>query len=211
MRDSTEKARLTRRGLIAGAAGLIVARAARADLLLTPRQSMGPFYPRVKPIDSDADLTLLKGATGPARGEPIQVVGRVLTVQGRPLAGATVEIWQADAHGRYNHRADRGAGRDRNFQGYGAVRAGTDGFYRFRTIRPRFYGAGAGVRTPHIHFRVTDAEGRELVTQMYFPGEDMNARDFLYRSLASDAARAAVTARFEAAETPRFLFDVVLV
>ena len=209
MRQWSKDVCLTRRGLIAGAAGLLVAHAARADLLRTPRQTAGPFYPRTKPLDSDADLTLLKGAAGPAKGETIEVVGRVLSLKGHPLDGITVEIWQADSFGRYNHPFDRGGQRDPNFQGFGAVRTGSDGAYRFRTIRPRHYGAGAGVRTPHIHYRVHGG-GRELVTQMYFPGEAMNARDFLYLDLPSDVARDAVTARHEQGTVPRYLFDLVI-
>lgn len=203
---------MSRRGLIAGAAGLLVARAADAALMVTPRQTAGPFYPRVKPLDSDADLTMIKNANGPAKGEVIEVVGRVLSVKGEPMGGAVVELWQADSRGRYNHPLDRMAGspRDTNFQGYGAVRVAADGGYRFRTVRPRFYDTGVGLRTPHIHFRVVAQETRALVTQMYFPGEAMNADDFIYRSLASDAARAAVTARHQVAEVPRFAFDMVL-
>ena len=152
----------------------------------------------------------MKDAAGPARGEAIEVAGRVFSVKGHALTDVTVEIWQADSYGRYNHRFDRGGRRDRNFQGFGAVRTGRDGVYRFRTIRPRFYGAGAGIRTPHIHFRLHGG-GRELVTQMYFPGEPMNAKDFLYRGLQSDSARNAVTARHDEGSTSHFLFDLVIV
>ena len=201
---------LTRRGLIAGAAGLLVAHAAKARTIATPRQTSGPFYPLIKPLDADADLTLLKGATGPAKGEAIEITGKVLQLNGAPLNGAVVEIWQADANGRYDHILDFGSGRDENFQGYGAVKAGSDGAYRFRTIRPRYYDTGFGVRTPHIHFRIVTASGDELVTQMYFPGEELNAKDFLLKGLESDAAREAVTARAEAGEIPRYAFDLVL-
>lgn len=200
---------LTRRGLIAGAAGLLVARAAQAALVTTPPQTAGPFYPRIKPLDSDADLALIKGASGPAQGTVIELDGRVLSVSGQPLRGAIVEIWQADSFGSYRHPHD-GGGRDPNFQGYGAVRAAADGGFRFRTIRPRHYGSGAWARAPHIHFRVVTPDERELVTQMYFPGEPMNAGDFIYRDLASDAARAAATARPAAGEQTAFSYDIVI-
>lgn len=200
----------SRRGLIAGAAGLLVARSAQAALVATPPQTSGPFYPRIKPLDSDTDLTMFKGASGPAQGTVVEIRGRILSVGGHALRDAIVELWQADAFGRYNHPGDSPRGRDPNFQGYGAARTAADGSFRFRTIRPRHYGSGEWVRSPHIHFRVIDDRNRELVTQMYFPGEPMNAGDFIYRRLASDAARQAATAVQTAGETPNFQYDIVL-
>lgn len=200
----------SRRGLIAGAAGLIVARSAHAALVATPAQTSGPFYPRIKPLDSDTDLTLLKGASGPAQGTVIDVGGRVLSLKGHAVRDAVVELWQADAFGRYNHPGDDPRGRDPNFQGYGAVKTTADGGFRFRTIRPRHYGSGSWVRTPHLHFRVIGAGSRELVTQMYFPGEPMNAADFIYRGLASDAVRQAATAVQATGELPNYRYDIVL-
>jgi len=201
----------TRRGLIAGAAGLLVAKAAGASTIATPRQTAGPFYPFIKPMDADADLTLLKGASGPAKGEVIEVTGRIFALNGTPLEGAVVEIWQADSNGRYDHIFDFGSGtRDENFQGYGAARADDAGSYLFRTIRPKAYDTGLGQRTPHIHFRVTSEPAGELVTQMYFPGEGLNGQDFILQGLESDAARDAVTARAEEGAVPRFGFDLVL-
>jgi protocatechuate 3,4-dioxygenase beta subunit len=202
---------LDRRRLIACAAGLVVAHSARAALVATPPQTAGPFYPRVKPKDSDADLTRIGGGQGAAAGEVIEVSGRVLSLKGEPLADAVVEIWQADAKGRYIDERGGASRSDANFQGYGAVRAGADGAYRFRTIRPAAYGSGAFQRTPHIHFRVHGTRAGELVTQMYFPDEPLNSRDFLYMSLAGEAGREAATAILEPGmETPRFLYDLVL-
>jgi protocatechuate 3,4-dioxygenase beta subunit len=202
---------LTRRGIIAGAAGLLVATAGYANILPTPRQTMGPFYPRRKPSDSDTDLTQINGHTGKAQGQVIEVSGRVLSLKGKPLSGAVVEIWQADSNGRYHHPFDTNSEkRDENFQGYGAVKLGADGLYRFRTIRPRYYDTGAGVRTPHIHFRVINGQGAELVTQMYFPGEKLNGQDFILQSLPSDNARTAVTARQSAGDAHHFQFDLVV-
>ena len=204
---------LTRRGLIACAAGLMVARTAQAGLVITPAQTAGPFYPRHKPSDSDADLTRLKGASGDALGEVIEVQGRILSVKGHALKDAIVEIWQADTHGRYAHPGDINplTSRDRNFQGYGAVKIGADGAYRFRTIRPLGYGNGSIRRTPHIHFRVVDPARRELVTQMYFPGEPFNSKDFIYLHLPGDMAREAATARRLAGNgISKYHFDLVL-
>jgi protocatechuate 3,4-dioxygenase beta subunit len=204
---------LTRRGLIACAAGLVVAKAANAGVMATPPQTAGPFYPHVKPDDTDADLTRVEGASAGALGEIIEVTGRILSVKGHALPGAVVEIWQADTNGRYFDPKDWSVftSRDSNFQGYGAVRAGADGAYRFRTIRPAAYGNGSFRRTPHIHFRVTGEKFGELVTQMYFPGEPLNARDFLYLSLSGDLARDAATARHTSGgETSRYAYDLVL-
>ncbi len=203
----------TRRGLIAGAAGLIVARAARADLAPTPPQMAGPFYPRVKPADADADLTRIGDTKDIASGEIIEVSGRVLSVKGTALENAVVEIWQADMNGRYFHPADRGGAtaRDRHFQGYGAVRTRAGGAYRFRTIRPGPYDTGGGLRTPHIHFRVLHDKIGQLVTQMYFPGDPLNERDFLYRSLKSRLVHDAATARVRpGGDVASYTFDLVL-
>ncbi|WP_439572598.1 protocatechuate 3,4-dioxygenase [Phreatobacter sp.] len=201
---------LPRRALLAAPALLIGLNPLIAQQAATPRQTRGPYYPVARPADSDMDLTQVAGRQRRAEGEVIEVTGRVLGLRTGPLAGATVEIWQADAAGRYHHPRDPSGGADPNFQGFGAVRSDNAGRWLFRTIRPRFYGSGSWARTPHIHFRVLGAGRGELVTQMYFPGEAMNARDGLYRSLASDTARAALTARPEQGLMPRFVFDLVL-
>jgi len=203
---------LTRRGLIACAAGLVVAQSARAGLTLTPPQTAGPFYPRIKPDDSDMDLSHIRGGQASAKGEIIDVQGRILSVSGHALRNAVVEIWQADADGRYHHPGDRRPiSPDLNFQGFGSVRTGADGAYRFRTIRPAAYHAGPMIRTPHIHFRVVDSAARELVTQMYFPGEALNAQDFVFSNLSGNLARDAATARRgQGGEIVRYEFDLVL-
>ena len=202
--------RIDRRGFIAGSAGLLAASAAHAAKFATPAQTQGPFYPFFRPLDSDADLTLLKGATGPAKGEVIDVVGRVFSLAGERLADAVVEIWQADSRGRYNHPLDISADRDKNFQGFGAVKTDREGAYRFRTVRPRYYETGIGRRTPHIHFYVEAPKGLEVTTQMYFPNEPLNDTDFVRARLTDEAQRAAVTARLEQGEVPRYVFDIIL-
>ena len=204
---------MTRRGLIACAAGVMVARAARAGLIVTPPQTAGPFYPKIIPGDSDTDLTRLKGASGDALGEVIEIQGRILSVKGHALKDAIVELWQADSRGRYAHPGDINplTSRDRNFQGYGAVRIGADGAYRFRTIRPKGYSSGSIRRTPHIHFRVVTQARQELVTQMYFPGEPFNSKDIIYLRLPGDLAREAATAGLAAGDgIPKYSFDLIL-
>ncbi|TFY97594.1 dioxygenase family protein [Ramlibacter humi] len=155
----------------------------------TPAQTEGPFYPVKLPADTDSDL-LQNGALHYAKGQPAWVDGVVTDLQGRPLAGSVVEIWQCDQAGHYNHPGDGGRA-DPAFQGFGRVTVGADGRYRFHTIRPVPYTG----RTPHIHLKVKQG-GRELLTtQMYVEGDPHNERDFLWRNLA-EADRRAVTVPF---------------
>ena len=160
----------------------------------TPGQTEGPFYPTVLPPDTDNDLVVLRGAVARAEGVVTHIAGRVLGRDGRPLAGARVEIWQCDARGNYRHPGSDGFGpRDGAFQGFGRAVAAADGSYSFRTIRPTAYPG----RTPHIHFGVVAPGGRRLTTQMYVADEPLNERDGLYRSLGR--ARDLVTVRLEPA------------
>jgi protocatechuate 3,4-dioxygenase, beta subunit len=201
---------LTRRGLVAVGLGLLVLPRAVLAATATPAQTAGPFYPRAKPTDSDMDLTVVAGRPGRAKGDAITVTGRVFNLAGAPIDGAEVEIWQADWRGHYHHPADRGAEPpDPDFQGFGTVRTGADGAYRFRTIMPLFYGQGFGQRTRHIHYRVVGPRTREFITQMYFPGEAMNERDGVFRSL-NPAERVAVTSRRTSGEVPNYEFALVL-
>jgi protocatechuate 3,4-dioxygenase beta subunit len=159
-------------------AALGVARASAAELLRrTPTQVTGPFYPVEKPLDSDADLTLIKGHKQRAAGQVVHVMGRVRNAAGEPVAGARIEIWQANTHGRYTHPGDSNtAPLDPDFEGYASLTTDEQGRYRFKTIKPGAYPAGDMVRPPHIHFDVTGRKNK-LVTQMYFPGEALNDDD----------------------------------
>jgi protocatechuate 3,4-dioxygenase beta subunit len=172
---------------------------------LTPSQTEGPFYPLAIPKDSDFDL-LKNGALSYAKGEAAWVTGNVTDLEGKPLAGAQVEIWQADAAGHYDHPGD-GSKIDPAFQGFGKVVLGADGSYRFRTIRPVPYSG----RAPHIHFKVKLGSRELLTTQLYVDGDSNNARDFLWRNLREDADRAALTMPFTAGSdglTARFAIVV---
>ncbi|HSO06485.1 MAG TPA: protocatechuate 3,4-dioxygenase [Pelomicrobium sp.] len=177
--------RLLAAGLSAGAMALLPADLLAA-LLATPRQPRGPFYPLTLPLDRDNDLVRVEGRPGLAQGEITNVVGRVLDTEGRPVAGARVEIWQCNAFGRYHHEHDnQRAPIDPNFQGYGQFVTGEDGAYRFRTIKPVAYPG----RAPHIHFAITGPGIAPLVTQMYVAGAPENERDFLLNSIGSEPAR----------------------
>ena len=176
---------VSRRNLVVGGAALVgFAATARAqNLVPTSGQDLGPFYPIIRPKDEDADLTRLRGRKGIARGEPINVIGRVVDLRGRPVRGVTLELWQANSVGRYDHPGDYAnpAALDPNFQGFARLLTDRDGNFKFRTIKPSAYNTPIGMRTPHIHF---DVHGRSerLVTQMYFPGEALNASDALLRN-----------------------------
>ena len=208
-------ARAARRRLLAASLGgaalaSLPWRALAQARVATPRQTTGPFYPREFPADRDNDLVAVKGRSGLAQGELLLLAGAVTDVSGRPLAGARVEIWQCNAFGRYHHPGDgSGAPLDPNFQGWGESVTGTDGGYRFRTIRPVPYPG----RTPHIHFRISGRAVPELVTQMYVEGEPGNERDGLLRSISDARQRAAVIVRLDKAPDGKALagrFDIVL-
>ena len=77
--------------------------AQEAKRLFTPPVTVGPFYPQVKPLDQDADLTLLTGKRERAKGKVIHLMGRVINLNGEPVSGVKVQIWQADTNGRYSH------------------------------------------------------------------------------------------------------------
>ena len=146
---------------------------ARAALRRTPEQILGPFYP-LKPFDQNADLTRVSGRPGRAEGQVLTVMGRVLNLKGEPVRNAKVEIWQANAHGRYTHPNDTNpAPLDPNFEGSAILTADYDGQYRFKTIKPAAYPVGPNrMRPAHIHFQVSGQQNR-FVTQMYFEGEPL--------------------------------------
>jgi protocatechuate 3,4-dioxygenase, beta subunit len=167
-------------------AALAAPHAFATDLVATPAQTEGPFYPAAFPADSDNDLVQVRGQAARALGTVLHLQGRVLDSSGRPLDGAIVEIWQCDAQGLYDHPRQPGRERrDAAFQGYGKVLADAQSGYRFRTLKPVAYPG----RTPHIHLKVATADGRRLTTQLYLAGDPLNDRDFVYREAARDPGR----------------------
>ncbi len=181
----------------------------------TPDQILGPFYPVQKPVDGGTDLTHLSGKSGTAQGEVIYVMGRVLNLKGEPVRGAQLEVWQANARGRYVHPSDRNpAPLDPNFEGYANVVSDAEGRYRFKTIKPGAYPVGGGwIRPPHIHFDVRGHVNR-LVTQMYFAGETLNDKDpLLQASWAKDSLIAKVLSPSaqEEADARLVVWDIVLI
>ena len=182
---------------------------------LTPHVEMGPFYPRMKPLDTDADLTVFAGKTGRAQGKVVHLSGRVLNHRGEPVSGAKIEIWQANTHGRYANVSDPNpAPLDPNFQGYGVQMTDNEGRYRFKTIKPGAYPTGPNtMRPPHIHFEIS-GKANQLTTQMFFPGEPLNEKDFLFQELGKerDAALAKLLAPTKELEPDSIVavFDIVL-
>jgi protocatechuate 3,4-dioxygenase beta subunit len=158
---------------------------AQSALKRTPDQILGPFYPVSKTPDLAGDLTQVAGRSGRAEGQVLNVMGRVLNIKGEPVRGAKLEVWQANAHGRYTHPADTNtAPLDPNFDGFALLKTDAEGRYKFKTIKPGAYPTGSNtIRPPHIHFRLSGHED-ELVTQMYFEGEALNEQDrFLQNAL----------------------------
>jgi len=157
----------------------------RPRLAITPPQIVGPFYPVTERPDLAANLARPSGSADEARGQLLYVRGRVLTCSGEPVAHARIEIWQANAAGKYRHPSDTNpAPLDPNFRGFAQLTTDGAGRYAFRTIKPGRYSTPEGeMRPPHIHFTV---EGRidRLVTQLYFAGEPENQTDRWLNSLA---------------------------
>ena len=181
-------------GRLGFAAAFFAAPGAFAEaLMLTPRQTEGPFYPDHLPLDTDNDLLIVNDALTPAVGEVTYVSGRILGPEGAPVRNAVVEIWQCDSSGAYLHsRTGNADKRDKNFQGFGRFVTGSSGEYLFRTIKPVPYPG----RTPHIHYKVK-AKGKEvLTTQCYIKGFPQNERDGVWRGIRDEKARESVTVDF---------------
>jgi protocatechuate 3,4-dioxygenase beta subunit len=177
----------------------------------TPPETEGPFYPVYPQKDKDFDLTQVTGQSGVAKGKVIFIRGQVLDTEGRPIEDATVDLWQANAAGRYRHPRDRNtAPLDPNFQGWAIVKSGREGRFQFKTIFPGSYPASAEwMRPPHIHFKVSKRGFAKLTTQMYFPGQTLNDSDqLLMRKSAEEAARMIAGRTAEPAET--YEYQIVL-
>jgi protocatechuate 3,4-dioxygenase beta subunit len=149
---------------------------------------------------ADADLT--KQHKGEPQGERIVVSGRVLDENAKPVPNILVEIWQANAAGRYNHRVDQhDAPIDPNFTGAGRFFTDTDGHYRFMTIRPGEYpwrNHYNAWRPAHIHFSLFGpAIVSRLITQMYFPGDPLLEYDPMFMCVADEKARNRLVSAFD--------------
>jgi protocatechuate 3,4-dioxygenase beta subunit len=196
-------------------------RAPRRPLTILPHtlsEVTGPVYghERVGPLDHD----LTRAHDGEPLGERIVVSGRVLDGDGRPVRRTLVEIWQANAAGRYVHAADQHpAPLDPNFTGAGRCVTDEEGHYRFVTVKPGAYPWGNhenAWRPAHIHFSLFGpAFATRLVTQMYFPGDPLFPYDPIFNSVRDPRARERMVSAFDLATTvPEwalgYRFDIVL-
>ena len=198
-----------------------VTRAPRRPLVLLPEalaDVTGPAFGHGDVAAGDADLTTQHD--GEPLGERIVVSGRVLGSDGRPVPGTLVEIWQANAAGRYRHVNDRHpAPLDPNFAGAGRCLTDAEGRYRFVTVKPGAYpwrNHENAWRPAHIHMSVFGrAFTDRLVTQMYFPGDPLFSADPIFQSVRDPVARQRLVSTFDwETTTPEwalgFRFDVVL-
>jgi protocatechuate 3,4-dioxygenase beta subunit len=177
-----------------------------------------PVFGEDEVSSADSDLTVQ--GSGEPLGERIIVTGRLVDEDGKPVPQALIEIWQANAAGRYRHDVDRHpAPLDPNFTGAGRTLTDGEGAYRFVTIKPGAYpwrNHPNAWRPAHIHFSLFGrAFTQRLVTQMYFPGDPLFEFDPIFHSVRDAKARELLVARFDLGTTEpewalAYRFDIVL-
>jgi protocatechuate 3,4-dioxygenase beta subunit len=203
--------------VIAGSGAVLPSGLAAGEALQrTPPQILGPFYP-LGELPQTADMTRVPGHSGRAEGQLLNIMGRVLNLAGEPVRNARVEVWQANARGRYRHPSDTNpAPLDPNFEGSAVLTTDAEGRYRFKTIKPAAYPAGPDlIRPAHIHFQISGRQDR-LVTQMYFEDDPYNKKDPFLNSVGG-AERRALLVKKLLDPSPEFepdskmaVFDIVL-
>jgi len=198
-----------------------VRRAPSKPLILLPHtlsEITGPLFGDSPLSENDNDLT--RQHAGEPLGERIIVTGRVLEENGRPVLNTLIEVWHANAAGRYFHKKDaHTAPLDPNFTGSGRTLTDANGTYRFVTIKPGAYpweNHPNAWRPAHIHFSLFgQAFATRLVTQMYFPGDPLFPFDPIFNSIPDERARQRLIAQFDLRETKAgwalgYSFDIVL-
>jgi protocatechuate 3,4-dioxygenase beta subunit len=196
-------------------------RAPSEPLVLLPQmltEITGPLLGEGRLGARDNDLTAQHD--GAPLGQRVNISGRVIDGDGRPLRDALIEVWQANAAGRYRHAVDRTpAPLDPNFTGVGRCLTDSEGRYRFVTVKPGAYPWGNhpnAWRPPHIHFSLFGrAFAQRLVTQMYFPGDPLLESDPILGSVRDAEARARLISQFDWGTTEEswalgYSFDIVL-
>jgi protocatechuate 3,4-dioxygenase, beta subunit len=196
-------------------------RAPSQPLILLPHtlsETTGPVFGHVAVSGTDSDLT--RHHAGEPLGERIIVTGRVLDEGGRPVPNTLIEIWQANAAGRYVHVRDQHpAPLDPNFTGAGRAVTDADGRYRFVTIKPGAYpwrNHHNAWRPAHIHFSLFGPSFlSRVITQMYFPGDPLFRFDPIFQSITDERARNRLVSRFDIDITEpewalAYQFDIVL-
>ena len=198
-----------------------VKRAPQRPLIYVPdglSEITGPVYGRDRVSETDNDLT--RQHEEEAIGQRITVAGRVLDGDGRPVPDALIEVWQANAAGRYRHQGDQHpAPLDPNFDGAGRCATDSEGNYEFTTIQPGAYpwpNHYNAWRAAHIHFSLFGpAFATRLVTQMYFPGDPLFFQDPIYHSVRDERDRERLISSFDLESTVPdvslgFKWDIVL-
>ena len=186
--------------------------------VVTPSQTIGPFFSTGLIREGDDDLAALSVGAPRAQGVPIVVSGRVTDEEGRPVRKALIEVWQANRWGKYDHPDDvTDAPLDPKFKGWGRMLTDAEGRYRFRSVKPGAYpnpGYDNWMRPPHIHYSIFAAGlMQRLITQLYFPGEALNDIDPILNGIEDLGARASLIGRRlpdEADGAAAFGFDIVL-
>jgi protocatechuate 3,4-dioxygenase, beta subunit len=200
-----------------------VLRAPKKPLIPLPHtlsEITGPVYGHDSVTEIDGDLTRNAARNGEPLGERIIVTGRVQDEDARPVPNTLIEIWQANAAGRYIHATDQhDAPLDPNFLGAGRVVTDQQGRYRFITIKPGAYPWGNhpnAWRPNHIHLSLFGPSfATRLVTQMYFPGDPLLPLDPIFNGVPDEAARSRLIAAFSIDVTEQgfalgYVFDIVL-
>jgi protocatechuate 3,4-dioxygenase beta subunit len=150
------------------------------EIIRTPWQGEGPFYPDRIPEDTDNDLVKNGHSTIEAGGKILNLMGSLVNRDYKPIKGMTAEIWQTDMNGVYLHKGSFGSKmRDDHFQGFGRSITDQNGHFSFRTIIPVEYPG----RTPHIHLKFWDEKVNVLTTQLYLHGHSQNKVDFLFNKM----------------------------
>ncbi len=193
----------------------------KRQLVALPRsltERTGPVYGEGSVSELDSDLT--RQRAGEPLGERIIVSGRVLDADGRPVRSSLIELWQANASGRYIHEEDQHpAPLDPNFTGAGRCLTDDEGRYRFVTVKPGAYpwkNHDNAWRPAHIHFSLFgDAFATRLVTQMYFPGDPLLELDPIFQSVRDPKGRESLISQFDLEATMpewalAYRFDIVL-
>ncbi len=199
---------------ISALAGIGTLLGACDKMSVTPSEIEGPFYPKRVQADKDFDLTQIEGHAESALGEKVFIRGTVNDQTGQPVSGATVDLWQANSHGRYRHSLDNNkAPLDPHFQGWAIVQTGQDGSFKFKTIIPGAYPVSPDwKRPPHIHMKVTKLGFKELITQMYFPDQELNKDDHLLQSKSSSEQKLMIaqSAGHDQNKIPILTYNIVI-
>jgi protocatechuate 3,4-dioxygenase beta subunit len=180
------------------------------------RDSFTPMRPLAFMRPGEEDLTRIAPGRPQADGQPIVIFGRILDEDLRPVRQTLIEVWNANAQGRYSHLIDASrttAPLDPHFYGFGRLLTDAEGYYRVRTIKPGAYVARTDIdwwRPPHVHFSIVGG-GVRLVTQMYFPGEPLNLKDYIHLIIPEEERSRVIGKATEPRDgDPQFRFDIVV-